>query len=87
MDSKWGKQQENIDVTFNPEQAAIARDALSKAVYFRLFDYLVGVRQQRFSEHFIRVWTATSTQAIKHVIRNVQKRYCLYLAPRLLTGH
>ena len=76
MDSKWGKQQENIDVTFNPEQAAIARDALSKAVYFRLFDYLVGVRQQRFSEHFIRVWTATSTQAIKHVIRNVQKRYC-----------
>ena len=44
MDSKWGKQQENIDVTFNPEQAAIARDALSKATYFRLFDYLVGVR-------------------------------------------
>ncbi|XP_071965798.1 unconventional myosin-Ie-like isoform X2 [Antedon mediterranea] len=41
MDSKWGGQQESIEVTLNVEQAAYTRDALAKAVHARIFDYLV----------------------------------------------
>ncbi|XP_063296364.1 unconventional myosin-Ie-like [Pelobates fuscus] len=41
MDSKWGGKSEVIDVTLNVEQASFTRDALSKALYSRLFDYLV----------------------------------------------
>ncbi|XP_044130531.1 unconventional myosin-Ie-like, partial [Bufo gargarizans] len=41
MDSKWGGKSEVIDVTLNVEQACFTRDALSKALYARLFDYLV----------------------------------------------
>lgn len=43
MDSKWGGKSESIDVTLNREQACHTRDALSKALYARLFDYLVEV--------------------------------------------
>ncbi|XP_072249521.1 LOW QUALITY PROTEIN: myosin IEb [Leuresthes tenuis] len=41
MDSKWGGQTESISVTLNTEQACFSRDALSKALYTRLFDFLV----------------------------------------------
>ena len=34
---------ENVDVTLNVEQAEATRDALAKAVYYRLFEYLVQV--------------------------------------------
>uniref|UniRef100_H3CB84 Osteoclast-stimulating factor 1 n=1 Tax=Tetraodon nigroviridis TaxID=99883 RepID=H3CB84_TETNG len=41
MDSKWGGKSETISVTLNTEQASFSRDALAKALYTRLFDYLV----------------------------------------------
>ncbi|XP_031430182.1 unconventional myosin-If [Clupea harengus] len=41
MDSKWGGKSESINVTLNQEQANYTRDALAKALYTRVFDYLV----------------------------------------------
>ncbi|XP_077384353.1 myosin IEb isoform X2 [Festucalex cinctus] len=41
MDSKWGGKSESISVTLNAEQACFTRDALAKALYSRLFDFLV----------------------------------------------
>uniref|UniRef100_A0AAY4DA60 Osteoclast-stimulating factor 1 n=1 Tax=Denticeps clupeoides TaxID=299321 RepID=A0AAY4DA60_9TELE len=41
MDGRWGGKSESIDVTLNVEQACFTRDALSKALHARIFDYLV----------------------------------------------
>lgn len=49
MDSKWGSAVESIDVTLNVEQACYTRDALSKALHSRLFDFLVEVRGSRLA--------------------------------------
>ncbi|XP_050729402.1 unconventional myosin-Ie-like isoform X2 [Eriocheir sinensis] len=41
FDSKWGGQSERVDVTLNEEQAQFTRDAWTKGLYSRLFDYIV----------------------------------------------
>ncbi|CAG7832440.1 unnamed protein product, partial [Allacma fusca] len=41
MDGKWGRQTDRIEVTLGLEQALYTRNALAKALYARLFDFLV----------------------------------------------
>ncbi|XP_041436413.1 myosin IF L homeolog isoform X1 [Xenopus laevis] len=59
MDSKWGGRSESITVTLNVEQASYTRDALSKALYSRVFDFLVEsinkAMQKPYEEYSIGV--------------------------------
>ncbi|KAE8631923.1 hypothetical protein XENTR_v10001359 [Xenopus tropicalis] len=59
MDSKWGGRSESITVTLNVEQASYTRDALSKALYARVFDFLVEsinkAMQKPYEEYSIGV--------------------------------
>ncbi|KAI6202474.1 hypothetical protein M3Y96_00952800 [Aphelenchoides besseyi] len=51
LESKWGSQTEQIDVTLNVEQAVYTRDAWVKAMYSRLFDYLVTSVNRALNVH------------------------------------
>ncbi|CAN9514415.1 unnamed protein product [Ophioblennius macclurei] len=51
MDSRWGGKTESIAVTLNTEQACFTRDALSKALYTRLFDFLVHSINKAMQKH------------------------------------
>uniref|UniRef100_A0A3B3SYM7 Osteoclast-stimulating factor 1 n=1 Tax=Paramormyrops kingsleyae TaxID=1676925 RepID=A0A3B3SYM7_9TELE len=59
MDSKWGGKSESIDVTLSREQACYTRDALAKALYSRVFDFLVEAinkaMQKPYEEYSIGV--------------------------------
>uniref|UniRef100_A0A8C9TRL9 Osteoclast-stimulating factor 1 n=1 Tax=Scleropages formosus TaxID=113540 RepID=A0A8C9TRL9_SCLFO len=55
MDSKWGGKSESIDVTLNVEQACYTRDALSKALHARVFDFLVEPPYSQYSIIFLNI--------------------------------
>lgn len=54
LEGKWGRQAENVEMTLGLEQSLYTRDALSKALYARLFDFLVQVRPNEPFSHDVR---------------------------------
>ncbi|KAL4634760.1 unconventional myosin-If-like [Arapaima gigas] len=78
MDSKWAGKSESIHVTLNREQACYTRDALAKALYARLFDYLVEAinkaMQKPYEEYSIGVLDIYGFEIFQ---RNGFEQFCI----------
>ncbi|XP_036377073.1 unconventional myosin-If [Megalops cyprinoides] len=78
MDSKWGGKSESINVTLSKEQACYTRDALAKALYARLFDYLVEAinkaMQKPYEEYSIGVLDIYGFEIFQ---RNGFEQFCI----------
>ncbi|KAI1891615.1 hypothetical protein AGOR_G00145610 [Albula goreensis] len=78
MDSKWAGKTESINVTLSKEQACYTRDALAKALYARLFDYLVEAinkaMQKPYEEYSIGVLDIYGFEIFQ---RNGFEQFCI----------
>ncbi|XP_039623099.1 unconventional myosin-If [Polypterus senegalus] len=78
MDIKGVGKSESIDVTLNREQACYTRDALSKALYARLFDFLVEAinkaMQKPYEEYSIGVLDIYGFEIFK---KNGFEQFCI----------
>ncbi|XP_062888168.1 unconventional myosin-If-like [Mobula hypostoma] len=78
MDSKWGGKTESINMTLNVQQAGYTRDALAKALYARLFDYLVDAvnkaMQKPYEEYSIGVLDIYGFEIFQ---RNGFEQFCI----------
>ena len=48
---------EMVNKTLNVEQAEATRDALAKAIYYRLFEFLVQVSERDLGIYFLHLLT------------------------------